>query len=81
MATGSPAGVSASPVSATGKARPPAVGVSTVRGQGPFRESTMSAACFVCARSCLAETCSLTYGFFADAVRWQIVRVVASVPA
>src|SRR4029078_673860 len=62
-------------VSAIVKAAPPAVGVSRVRGHALPPARTMSAACFACARSCFAETGTFTYGFFADAVRWQIVRV------
>src|SRR5581483_2321278 len=66
VATGSPAGVSASPVSATPSAVPPAAAVMTVRGQPPAGTGAMSAGF----RADAAPRRS-TYGFAADAVRLQ----------
>src|SRR4051794_20995636 len=68
VATGSPAGLSASPVSETFIALPPLVAVSTVPGHPPAGTGKMSAA-----RSGVEER-RLTYGFVLDVVRLQTVR-------
>src|SRR5438105_15313891 len=80
VATGSPAGDSASPVSATGMATPPVVGVSTVFGQPPWGAGTMSAGFLSAAFSAAPETLTFLYGFAFDVVRAQIV-FFAVVPA
>jgi hypothetical protein len=72
VATGSPLGVSASPVSVTLSAVPPEVAVRIVRGHAPRGAGMMSAAWRRWALRCLALTASLTYGRLADDVRWQI---------
>src|SRR4029079_7334227 len=74
-------GASTSPVRATWKERPPAVGERTVLGHAPLGAGMMSAACLRCAFSAFAETVSFTYGVLPDAVRWQIFVGVASVCA
>src|SRR5215467_11363284 len=81
VATGSPAGLSALPVMATAKARPPEVGLRTVFGHAPAGAGTMSAGRLRAARSAAPETRCLTYGFVLDAVRWQIVVLAAVVRA
>src|SRR5437868_14082345 len=80
VATGSPAGDSASPAIATLRTRPPVVGVSTVFGHAPVGAGMMSAGFLRCCFSAAPATVILTYGFVFDFVRAQIV-FLASVPA
>src|SRR5262249_57619592 len=69
------------PVITTANGLPPEVGESTVLGHPPAGAGTMSAGRLSASRSALPETRCLTYGFVFDAVRWQIVVLVASVRA
>src|SRR5437870_1183476 len=80
VATGSPAGDSASPVSATCIASPPVVGVRSVFGQPPCGAGTMSAGFLIAAFRSAPETVIFLYGFDFDVVRAQIV-FFAAVPA